>query len=70
MVSDFHAGPHRLPIDHDRAGAAQGLTAAKLGAGQSNFVTQEPEQRKRRIAVPALFMAVYLHFNHDVPRSV
>src|SRR5882757_3063392 len=59
------AGAHRLLADQNRAGAAQRLAAAELGAGQSDFVAEIPEQGKIRIAFPVLFPAVDLHLDHD-----
>src|SRR5215475_3402902 len=47
------------------AGAAKRLAAAEFGAGQPYFVTQIPKQWKVRIAIPGLFLAVYLDFDHD-----
>ena len=38
------AGPHRLVVDQHRAGAAEGLAAPELGAGQPEIVAQDPEQ--------------------------
>ena len=52
-------------VDDDGAGAAQRLAAAEFGAGQSGFVAEKPEQRKVRIAVPVLFLAVDLQLDHD-----
>src|SRR5882724_7980067 len=59
------AGAHGLLVDNDGTGAAERLAAAEFGAGQSGLVTEIPKQRKIRVAVPALFLAVNLHLDHD-----
>ena len=38
------AGAHGLVVDEHRAGAAQGLAAAELGAGEAEVVAQHPQQ--------------------------
>ena len=58
-----------LLVDNDGTSAAQGLAAAKLGAGQSDFVTQKPEQRKvgspsQLCSCPLIFTLIMI-----VPRS-
>src|SRR5882724_1330853 len=60
-----YAGAHRLLVDHDSAGTAERLAAAEFGADQSGLVTKIPKQRKIRVAVPILFLAINLHFDHD-----
>src|SRR5271163_4148350 len=52
------AGAYGLLVHDHRACAAQRLAAAKFRAGQSGFVTEKPEQREIRVAIPALFVAV------------
>src|SRR6201999_427102 len=53
----------------NREGAAQSLSTAELAGRQASLVEQQPEERLGRIAVPSLLFAVYLQFDHDVPRS-
>jgi len=65
IVHRCDAGTYRLFVDHHGAGAAKRLAAAEFGAGQPYFVTQIPKQWKVRIAIPGLFLSVYLDFDHD-----
>src|SRR6266478_7392590 len=59
------AGTHGLLVDHDGAGAAERLATAEFGAGQSHLITEIPKQRKIRVAIPILFLAVNLYLDHD-----
>ena len=52
-------------VDHDGAGAAERLAAAKFGAGQAHLIAEKPEQRKVGIAIPVLFLAINLQLDHD-----
>ena len=58
---------HGLLVDDDGASAAQRLAAAKFGAGQAHLVTEKPKQRKIRVAIPILFLAINLQLDHDRP---
>src|SRR5580692_12388224 len=48
----------------DRAGAASGHAAAKLGAGQSKNVAEIPEHGHRRIAVEGLRLPIDMQSDH------
>jgi hypothetical protein len=37
------AGADGVPIDHNRAGAAECLATAKFGACQAHFIAEKPE---------------------------
>src|SRR5487761_2283484 len=58
------AGSHGLLVHDDSACTAKRLTAAIFGTRQSDFVTEKPEQREIRVAIPVLFLAVDLHLDH------
>src|SRR5262245_49809695 len=47
-----------LAVDMDRAGAAPRYTASVFGAGQSDIIAQDPEQRGLRFDVHRLGLAV------------
>src|SRR5262249_6152499 len=52
-------------VDKDGASAAESLAAAKLGARQSHLITEKPKERKIRVAIPALLLAINLQLDHD-----
>jgi hypothetical protein len=59
------AGAYGVLTDNNGACATESLAATKLRARQSDFITEKPEQRKIRVAVPISFLAVNLHLDHD-----
>jgi hypothetical protein len=54
-----------LLIDNNGAGATESLTTAEFRARQSDFITEKPEQREVRVAVPTSFLAINLQLDHD-----
>jgi hypothetical protein len=59
------AGAHGVLVDHNGAGAAERLAAAKFGACQAHLIAEKPEQRKVGIAIPVLLLAINLQLDHD-----
>ena len=57
-VDRRQAGAHSLAIEMDGAGPADADTTAELGARETDFVSQEPEQRHARIATESAFLSV------------
>ena len=53
-----HTGAHRLPGEMDGTGAALGKTAAELGAGKSERIPQNPEERGIRTDVDGIIFTV------------
>ena len=64
-----NAGAHGALVDHNGAGAAERLAAAKFGAGQAHFIAEKPKQRKVGIAIPVPLLAIDVQLDHDVSRS-
>ena len=52
------AGAYGLAVDMHGAGAAHRNAAAEFGAGQSQFVADDPEQRRLRLDVELMRLAV------------
>ena len=60
-LGDVHlAGAHRLAAQMHGAGATQAAAAAELGAGQSQFVADHPEQGYVGVAVIGVVLSVHL----------
>src|ERR1700730_16652720 len=59
------AGSCRFLIDDDGTRAAQPLAPAILGAGQDHLITEKTKERKIRVAIPVLFLAINLQLDHD-----
>src|SRR5207249_7572919 len=46
--SDLEAGPHRLAVEHYRAGAADAVLATDVGPGEAQLVAQPIDERQPR----------------------
>src|SRR5690242_8586636 len=57
------AGPGRLAVDMDGAGATQRHAAAELGAGHPQVIAQNPQQGHLRNDVDGLRFSVQSKFN-------
>src|SRR5215472_2004484 len=64
------AGPGRRTVEMHRAGAALGDAAAIFGAGEPQLVTQDPEQRRLRLDIQLMALAVHRDGGHAaLPRK-
>jgi hypothetical protein len=55
-----------IPVQVDRAGAAEGQAAAELGAGHTQHIAQDPQQRGIAVDVDAMLSTVNLDYvGHD-----
>ena len=54
-----------LAIDQHRAGAALRYTAAIFGAGEPQLLADCPEQRRRRIHIDRMLLAIDAQVNHE-----
>src|ERR1700731_210589 len=61
-----NAGAYGLLVNNDSARAAESLATAEFRAGQSDFITEKPEQWKIRVAVPVSLLAINFHLDHDL----
>jgi hypothetical protein len=59
------AGAYRLLVHNNGACTAESLAAAEFRARQSDFIPDKPEEWEIRVAIPASFLAVNLHLDHD-----
>jgi hypothetical protein len=59
-----YAGANGLLVDNNGARAAQSLAAAVFRARQAHFIAEKPEQRKIRVSVPIMLLAINLYFDH------
>src|SRR4051812_42222842 len=62
-----HARADRLTVEVDRAGAAQRLAAAVLGADKAQHVAQHPEDRHLGVDVEVVIPAVDAQVDHRLP---
>ena len=58
MHGERQAGIDPPAVDEDRAGAALAVVAALLGAGQAQVLAQRVEQRRARIDLQAVLLAI------------
>ena len=58
------AGAHRLAIDMDRAGAADGNAAAELRPDDVQVLAQDPEQRLVRFGIDLTYLTVHGERDH------
>ena len=59
-VDRRHARARRDPVQVDCAGAAEGQAAAELGAGHTQHIAQDPQQRGIAVDVDAMLSTVNL----------
>src|SRR2546425_455823 len=60
------AGPYRLPVDVNRAGAAQARAAAEFRAGHVQHVAQRPQQRRVVGDIEVAGLSVDVERDHGV----
>src|SRR5215471_6956345 len=56
------AGPDGLPVDMDRASAAECHAAAELRAGHAEHVAQHPQERRVAVDIDLALSSVYFDF--------
>jgi hypothetical protein len=54
------AGARRLPVEEDRTRAALSDAAAELGAGQSEIIAQDPQQRRVRKHIHGVDLPIHV----------
>src|SRR5919198_3417841 len=65
LRSQHQAGPRRLAVDQDRAGATYAVLTADVRAGQAQLVTQEVAEQQARLDAATVLLSIDTDHDRD-----